>query len=241
MSNKVTVLHGHSFDVTLPQQVDLVVHEILGEVAGIEGVARVIRDAQHRLLSAFPSPLRTSIPASATSWVAACEFPDAEYWASLTHPVILPPGATTLKVWNFPNRNILSGWLEMERLDFESEGGLAEVDRRELAVAVTREGTLAGLVVRMEASLMEDGAREISSWCLSEREGGAQTCQGHWAQQMIVFGEGIGVRSGEVVLVSVVCDTRTMQPSYAFNVSIDRGGGEVERVGLRVLDSPNFG
>lgn len=42
-------------------QVDLIVHEILGEIASIEGVSGVVRDAQKRHLASFPSELRTSV------------------------------------------------------------------------------------------------------------------------------------------------------------------------------------
>ena len=39
-ADKITLLEGYSTDVALPERVDLLVHEIIGEVAGTEGVGR---------------------------------------------------------------------------------------------------------------------------------------------------------------------------------------------------------
>ena len=48
MAERVTVLDGYSTDVTLPEPVDLLVHEIFGELAGAEGVVAAIGDATRR-------------------------------------------------------------------------------------------------------------------------------------------------------------------------------------------------
>ena len=55
-SDRIVVLEGLSTNVTLPERVDLLVHENLGEIVSFEGAPLVIRDAQRRHLKTFPSP-----------------------------------------------------------------------------------------------------------------------------------------------------------------------------------------
>jgi len=84
---RIEVIEGHSTRVDLPQRVDLLVHEILGEVASIEGAAHVLRDARARLLAPPPLPgVRTSIPAWEASFICPCELPDADYWSCPPRP-----------------------------------------------------------------------------------------------------------------------------------------------------------
>jgi hypothetical protein len=125
LSDVVHVVEGLSTNVSLPERVDLIVHEILGEIASIEGAPYVIRDAQQRHLKSFPAAWRTSVPAAASSALCPCEMPDAEYWEQKEFPVILPPGTSTMKLTAFPRRLLLSDeWSRMEELDFEAPGGL---------------------------------------------------------------------------------------------------------------------
>lgn len=51
LSSKVTVIEGRSEDIILPQRVDLVIHELFGEIASREGVATIMRDAANRHVS----------------------------------------------------------------------------------------------------------------------------------------------------------------------------------------------
>ena len=67
--------------MTLPQRVDLLLHEIIGEVAGAEGVVAAIADAATRHLAptAGDGQRPLSIPARARSLLAPAEFPGAEH------------------------------------------------------------------------------------------------------------------------------------------------------------------
>ena len=76
-ADRVTVLHTFSTDATLalPSPATLLVHELIGEVAGEEGVVAAISDAARRHLAPHaPPPL--SIPARSRSLVAPCTLPD---------------------------------------------------------------------------------------------------------------------------------------------------------------------
>ena len=166
LSDVIHVVKGLSTNVTLPERADLLVHEILGEIASIEGAPHVIRDAQHRFLHEFPAPhSRTSVPSSAASFICPCEMPDSEYWESKDFPVILPPGTSTMKLTKFPRRLLLSDtWLLMERMDFEKENGLPLYQYHNCTFRVSRDGIFEGFIIRMQASMTPEDKAEIQTW-----------------------------------------------------------------------------
>lgn len=43
LSETITLLHGFSTEVALPERVDLIIHEIIGEIATLEGVVVALR------------------------------------------------------------------------------------------------------------------------------------------------------------------------------------------------------
>jgi hypothetical protein len=96
LASQITVLDGYSTDVTLPRPVDLLLHEIIGEIASAEGVVAAVRDAgaRHLRRGARPGPL--SIPARARTLLAPCEFPGRDYFDALPHPMLAAPGAQVL-------------------------------------------------------------------------------------------------------------------------------------------------
>lgn len=77
LSDKISIIVGYSSDVTLPEGAapDLLIHEILGEFAGAEGVVMAVNDARERHVR--PSALVRSIPARALSLLAPMELPAA--------------------------------------------------------------------------------------------------------------------------------------------------------------------
>ena len=89
---RITIIEGYSTDVTLPRRVDLLLHEIIGEIASAEGVVAAVLDAGERhLRSGAPPPV--SIPARARTLLAPCEFPGSEYFDALPYPMLAAPGA----------------------------------------------------------------------------------------------------------------------------------------------------
>ena len=89
---QITIIEGYSTDVTLPRRVDLLLHEIIGEIASAEGVVAAVLDAGERhLRSGAAAPV--SIPARARTLLAPCEFPGSEYFDALPHPMLAAPGA----------------------------------------------------------------------------------------------------------------------------------------------------
>jgi SAM-dependent methyltransferase len=144
-TDRIGVLHGYSANVSLQELpppsaarghaeadvddpsrwagVDLVVHELLGEIAGMEGAAFAIADAHRRHIRAAAPAVagaaaadadaaaaapRVSVPYGARSFIAPAVFPPPEYWSKLAVPVIMTPGTTFLKLWEFPEGSLLS-------------------------------------------------------------------------------------------------------------------------------------
>jgi hypothetical protein len=101
--------------------------------------------------------------------------------------VILPPDATSLKLWAFPERHLLAdAWGEMERMDFEAPRGLPDAQRRALRFPVRRAGTFQGFVIKMAAGVASADAPDIETWCVDPATR-AVGCRGHWAQQLVLF------------------------------------------------------
>ena len=132
------------------------------------------------------------------SFIAPTAFPPASYWSALPTPVIVSPGTTFLKVWDFPEASLLSdGWEEFEVLEFDRPGTLATRTEMTSEFAVRSEGDdegedgedgsrvrrFAGFVCYMSTDLAGPGSHEIDTLRDST----------HWAQQLILF-DGAAVR-----------------------------------------------
>jgi len=101
----ITVFYGYSTEVELPERVDVIIHEIIGEIATLEGVVVALRDALPRFGTI--TSLCRSIPDRVTSYLTPAMMPDGAYWKGRT-PCIVDPRSTSFKVWEFPDRLLLS-------------------------------------------------------------------------------------------------------------------------------------
>ena len=171
----VTIIEGYSTDVTLPEKADLLLHEILGEVAGAEGVVHALTDAAARhwappqagvgdgggggAATSADDVIGTvlSVPARARSLIAPAEFPPPEYFASLKFPMLAAPGATALKLPGLPQSVLIAASQPFERLDFtalrpDSTQGC------ELHFIASRDAELRGLAVHIEVDMLDAAA-----------------------------------------------------------------------------------
>ena len=67
------MIEGFSTDVTLPERADLLVAEIVGEIATAEGIVSTMRDAQERHLKRPYDPL-SYIPQRVQTWCAPASY-----------------------------------------------------------------------------------------------------------------------------------------------------------------------
>ncbi len=72
LADRIILIHGDSRKVNLPEQVDLIVSEIVGAIGGSEGAAVILNDAKKRHLK----PDGVLIPEQAITKIAAVSLPD---------------------------------------------------------------------------------------------------------------------------------------------------------------------
>jgi SAM-dependent methyltransferase len=152
MEEVVTIVEGYSTDVTLPEPVDLLLHEILGEFAGAEGVVRAVRDAAARHLSPSATP-PLSVPHGARSLIAPAEFPSPEYFSSLPFPMLSAPGATNLKLPSLPRAVLLAEAATFEDLAFD-HASPQPLQQVRLEFVPARDGEMRGLAVHIEVDVL---------------------------------------------------------------------------------------
>ena len=170
-SEIVTVLDGFSTDVELPRErAALLVHELIGEVAGEEGVVAAITDARRRFMDPIAPP-PFSIPARTRSLLAPCEYPDATYVARFPPELLEAPGSgRALKCPGLPQTCRLAAAQAFEDLRFE-RGAPQPSQHATLDFVLEREGQWRGLAIHVELHCRADGgdapADVSSDWAQS--------------------------------------------------------------------------
>ena len=232
MESVITIVEGYSTDVTLPEPVDLLLHEILGEVAGAEGVVRAVTDAAARHLAPDArAPL--SVPHRARSLIAPAEFPPPEYFSSLPFPMLAAPGATSLKLPSLPRSTLLADAATFEDLAFDRAAPAASHDVS-LAFVPSRDGELRGLAVHIEVEMMEGGVVRGDSSSASSTtprppdEGAVDISSArsgsHWPNVLLLLPSPVEVRAGaERILVRCRTELGSERPSYTFEVRMASG------------------
>eukprot|EP00658_Telonema_sp_P-2_P024898 TRINITY_DN20017_c0_g1_i1.p1 TRINITY_DN20017_c0_g1~~TRINITY_DN20017_c0_g1_i1.p1 ORF type:complete len:340 (-),score=91.02 TRINITY_DN20017_c0_g1_i1:277-1296(-) len=209
MQTVITVVEGYSTEISLPEKVDLIVHEIFGEIASSEGAAHVLEDAFNR----HAKDGAISVPLRARTYIAAAEFPAEEYWAQLDHPMLVDPRATSLKLWNFPPHQVLSEFVVLEEMVFGRGMIRMEQQLDSVGLKLNRTGDLGGFVMYITVSFEAQDSEEINSWTSED---------GHWASVYVLF-PGVHVCEGDTALLSAQVDIRTQAPSYRFMAAVVRG------------------
>ena len=239
LSDRVTVIHGYSTDVQLPCRVDLLLHEIFGEIAGAEGVVVAVRDAAKRHLATTTRVLSSatataatdefagdsvsaaesetvasaivSIPVRARTLLAPAEFPGADYFASLPFPMLAAPGATVLKLPSLPRDVLLAAPQTFEdlRFDVAAPEGVHDVS---LEFVLERPGALRGLALHVEVFMTEADA---SAPDVSSAQPGS-----HWPNVFMLLSEELQVEAGKRVVVRASARLETDQPLYTFEVEV---------------------
>ena len=106
LSEKISIIHGHSNDIQLPEKCDIVINEIIGEIASSEGVHAAINCIKSKYLNTEKNKI-WSIPDYVQTYLAPVEFPDSAYWQSLDNKIIANDACNTINLWNYPQRHYL--------------------------------------------------------------------------------------------------------------------------------------
>ena len=212
----ITVIEGFSTDVELPAPVDLLLHEIIGEVAGAEGAAAAFVDALNRHCG---GKAPGSVPARARSLLAPAEFPPPEYFAAQPVPLLAEPGTRVLLLPALPPSLCLAPGQPFEDLKFDASGDNG-VHRRLvqshcLEFEMSRAATLRGLMGWCEIFTADAHAAvpEITSY------GSARSS---WSNVFMLLPEATAVERGDRILVRTHADLAGAVPTYRFDVALGR-------------------
>ena len=241
-ADKITILDGYSTDVRLPEPVDLLLHEIFGEVAGAEGVVHAITDAARRHMRPLSNSEPThhaSVPAVARSLLCPAEFPSPEYFAALPHPMIASPGATSFKLPNLPLAELyLSDKAKaFEVLDFTRLNPSSQHEV-ELRFVAKRDGTLRGLAIHIEIEMgvqpppqqqQNGNDKKNVVWTPTEVDVSSAREGSHWPNVFLMLPEPYEIVAGQTVRVLARAALGSEKPKYSFEVALEESGGAVSR------------
>jgi len=228
LGNKITVVEACSHDVTLPLPVDLVVHEILGEIASREGVVASLRDASERHVKcAALQKGGWSVPKAASSWITPVTLPPASYFEDFrrkTGSILLLPSSDA-GLMRFPALQVsecaLSDAQPLEELHFgapsqsAAEASCALQQSRHLRFRIMRAGKLAGLALHITVDC-GGGAPLVSS----------AEADSHWANTF-VMATASDVDVGDTLEVDADVDLGPEVPAYRLVARLQRQGSSL--------------
>eukprot|EP00668_Euglena_longa_P005107 GGOE01005996.1.p1 GENE.GGOE01005996.1~~GGOE01005996.1.p1 ORF type:complete len:350 (-),score=96.38 GGOE01005996.1:130-1092(-) len=201
-SNTVVVYEGYSTELVLPERVDVVVHEILGNIASEEGAALSLSDAQHRFVKQPPPP-NFSIPHRARTWIAPTAFP-----VVYEDDVQLPAQRRTYRLDEFPEDLLLAAAQVWEDLQFTQP--LPLTSSQTLQFRCSRSGPLCGLVNYITVDFDKEGATCINT--LRQRT--------TWRVVVALFGQSVHMECGDTVAVRCMADIHVFPSRYRFDVTL---------------------
>jgi amino acid adenylation domain-containing protein len=221
LSDRITLIHGDSREVRLPEKVDVCVSELVGALGGAEGAAVLMNDARR-----FLKDGGVMVPRRSLTRVAAVSLPDG----FLADPAFAPlPAHYAEAIFRqvgrrFDLRLCLKGVTAhhliteagvFEDLDFAGPV-TAEADH-DIALTVTRDGRIDGFLAWLT---LDTGAGEVIDVLAHPH------C---WLPVFFpAFSPGITVSRGDVVRATVtrsLC-ANGLNPDYALRGTIERHNGE---------------
>ncbi|MCP3804686.1 50S ribosomal protein L11 methyltransferase [Allokutzneria sp. A3M-2-11 16] len=219
VADRVTILEGLSTEIELPEQVDLLVSEIIGTIGGSEGAEAVLDDARRRFLK----PGGHSIPHRCVTTVAAVDLgrlmPDLAF-APIMAPYVEQVFASVgrpfdlrLCLMGLGRQQLMSTQAEVEDLRFEELRPGSGVDRAELRV--TRAGRMHGLGLGIRLWITEEGTAidSIAQWT-------------NWAPVFVPVSEsGLELAEGDVVSLEFTrkLSADGVHPDYGISGVVRRG------------------
>ncbi len=154
LSSKITVVHGATTDVSLPEAVDVCVSELIGTIGGSEGAPYFLNNAAR-----FLKPTGQMIPRRCQTFIAAAMLPIelaekpgfTPMTAHYVERVFEAAGGSfdvRLCIKHLPLSHVLSNSALFEDLEFS---GRAEMDfERPISLSINKSATLHGLLLWIE-------------------------------------------------------------------------------------------
>ena len=226
MEDKITLIHGFSSEVELPEKADVCVSEIIGTIGSSEGTAPILNDARR-----FLKEGGAMIPQRCLTKIAAVRLPDeissepgfTELSGSYTEKVFEQVGYkfdVRLCIKNFPKSHLISNVETFEDLNFT---GYTEPEyNREVSFTFNQETRLDGFLLWLKLHTIEgeviDTLEDKYSWL---------------PVYFPVFDPGIQVFKGDVIkaVCSSMLSDNGVNPDYAIKGFLIRQNGEVINFG----------
>mmetsp|Transcript_126759 Transcript_126759/g.253413 ORF Transcript_126759/g.253413 Transcript_126759/m.253413 type:complete len:350 (+) Transcript_126759:44-1093(+) len=204
LSEQVVVLEGHSALLTLPR-VDMVVHEIVGNIATEEGVAAALADLQGRPEVVDSHAVGWSLPLRVETWCAPTNLSvpldmNGNSPKALSNAVRLP--------FTVPQGALLGDPQPMEAVETDCAIRLEQV--RTLKWEVTSSSTLAGIICAPR--LVLDAQTVVNAWQQKT----------HWHQVLVLLSVATLVDPGDVVELIVESSLRNFPVVHRFEAAVIR-------------------
>ena len=201
-ADRITVIHGRSSEIELPEPASVLVTETIGPLVFNEGILGIVVDARRRLLAADAR----FIPSRLDLWIAPAEVPDfyepvIEWWGTPRH------GFDFSAIRTFAANATYSAKISPEALLAPPETAMSpracELDdtaqRGSASFRTTRDGVVHGFAIGFTATLAE-GITLTSQW------GGATM----WDQGVLPLETPLPTTAGTPVSVDVRTDNGAM-------------------------------
>jgi predicted nicotinamide N-methyase len=211
----VELILGFSNKINLPEQCEVLVHDLIGDIGSSEGMIPFLEDAKRRLLT----PDAIHIPQRVRSYVVLVE--DPRFTAAETAFSYALRGFRRLdefpfvRVFGFPSRSTLSEPQVFEDFAFRQEQQLRRTVR--LVAEIKRGGMLHGVFFFLRLSFTD--AAVLDTWI-------SQTT---WATPYVRFKTPAVVKRGDQVELTIESDL-SGNPSYSLQL-MHRVNGSAKMIG----------
>ncbi|MBE9142000.1 SAM-dependent methyltransferase [Planktothrix mougeotii] len=219
LGEQLTLIHGLSTEIDLPELGEVCVSEIIGSIGDAEGATRFLHDATRRLLTDDA----VMIPRGCKTWVSPVERPSHLYPDDATEALIrsFAPSMTDTfgqvidltryKIHNIPRASLLAPEQIFEALDFQS-GEPPRSRECPLSFIATRDGVFDGLLLWIH---LEVGPGQVIDAFDNTS----------WAPVHVALSP-FQVLTGDIFEVRCTAQTSAERqtPAYGFEVSLMRDG-----------------
>jgi amino acid adenylation domain-containing protein len=165
LEDRITLIHGDSTKIELPEKVDVCVSEIVGSIGGVEGAAIILNDARR-----FLKEDGRMVPERSITKIAAVSLPDdfiadphftditghyvEQIFAQVGHPFDL-----RLCLKGVDRSSLISNEEVFEALDFRSS--VASEYSHDVTFKITRDGRIDGFLVWLTLNIIEGEVIDI--------------------------------------------------------------------------------
>ncbi len=222
LQEQIKVLHGDATQVQLPEQAEVCVSEIFGDIGGAEGAGVILKAVSHLL-----TPQAVMVPRRSLTRIAAVRLPDrlrekpafTEFSSQYVHKVFEQVGYPfdlRLCIMNFPLSHLISDAEIFEDLNYNDQ---AEPEySRQIRLTITKQTQLDGFLLWLILDLAPGQTLDIS--------------QGRYSSWLPVyfpvFSPGISVDTGDVI--EMVCQSilsdNGINPDYSVHGQVMRQNRE---------------